>query len=84
MKKMDAVKAEYLAQTRKHLGKCQTELHMFEELWAAGRLREAYLLVDETTRDRGLIQNREFRQAEEELFWTLRWASRRSNHRAAD
>ena len=41
----------------------------FEKAWAAGKMREACLIVDETVRSRNLTLTDEFRKTDEDFYW---------------
>ena len=67
--KADQVRGEYFALTRELLRDHPTELPVFEQLWAAGKLREAYLLVNDTMHDRGVVLSPDYRKVDAEFYW---------------
>jgi hypothetical protein len=70
MSQIDQLKDEYLRQIRYLLSDHPAELRVFEELWAAGKLREAYTFVMETAKKLDLKRSAESRKADEDFFWT--------------
>jgi hypothetical protein len=69
MDNFDEIADEYLRQTRVLLSNHPDDLRMFEELWADGRRRDAYVLVTETTNRLDLAKSAENKKAEEAFFW---------------
>jgi hypothetical protein len=67
---IEKFKEEYLKQTRELLSSYPEELHIFEELWTAGKLREAYIFVMESATKLDVKRSAENRKADEDFFWT--------------
>ena len=72
MTSFEELKANYLRSTRELLCDHSEELHIFEELWAADKLREAYLLATETARKLDLKRSAENDKADEDFYWAMR------------
>ena len=70
MSQIEQFKDEYLRQMRELLADHQEELRIFEGLWAAGKLRNAYAFVMETAKRLNLKRSAENRKADEDFFWT--------------
>jgi hypothetical protein len=68
MSQIENYKEEYLRQTRVLLSDDPKELQIFEELWAAGKLREAYTFVMDTANRLNLKRSDENRKADENFF----------------
>jgi hypothetical protein len=69
MTDIETIKKEFVKQTRELLSSYPEELGRFEELWDSGRLREAYVFVNDTTKKLGLIPSLENRKTDEDFFW---------------
>jgi hypothetical protein len=67
----EIIKSEYFKHTRNLLHDLPETLHKFEELWEAGKLREAYLCVDEIVRNQGIIRSPEQQKADEDFYWEV-------------
>jgi hypothetical protein len=70
MSQIENSKEEYLRQMRVLLSSNPKELHILEELWATGKLREAYTFVTETANRLNLKRSAENRKADENFFWS--------------
>jgi len=68
--KVEEIKQEYLKEMRILLNDFAFELHAFEDLWAAGKLREAYVAVDKAIQTHQLVRTQKNRKADEDFFWT--------------
>ena len=66
---LDGIEDEYLKQTRQLLTDHPESLRNFEALWAAGKSREAYVLVMNETKRLGLVRSAENRKADADFFW---------------
>jgi hypothetical protein len=55
-----AIKERYHAVVLELLQDDPERLQQFEQLWSAGKLREAYLLVDTHIRQRGIATTEQF------------------------
>jgi len=71
MDTIEKIKAEYFAQTQELLRSHPAELKLFEELWAAERLKAAYIAAQEATRKFGLVRSAMSDKADEDFFWTF-------------
>ena len=67
----EKIKEEYLNHTRKLLRDHPDVLRGFEQLWLAGKLREAYLSADEAVSKLGMIMSAEQRKADEDFYWEV-------------
>ena len=69
MSQLDDIADEYLKQARGLLSGYPDDLRNFEELWADGRRRDAYVLVTETTNRLDLTRSAECKNADKAFFW---------------
>jgi len=69
MKTLDEVKNEYERQVEIFLQNHPAELLMFRELWGAGEFRRAYVVVQEATRNFGLVMSADMDKADDDFFW---------------
>jgi hypothetical protein len=60
---------DYFHQMRELLGALPDELQRFEELWAYGKYRDAYVFVTESVERHGLTRSPANRVADENFFW---------------
>jgi hypothetical protein len=65
------IKEEYLDHIRKLLYDYPDVLRTFEQLWQTGKLREAYLCVDEAVRKLGIALSPEQRKVDEAFYWEV-------------
>jgi hypothetical protein len=70
MNTIQQIRDEYLIQTRELLHNYPDELRAFEELWASGKLREAYISAMKAVKHLGLVRSQENKKADESFFWT--------------
>lgn len=70
MNQAKQIEDEYSRQMRELLSDYPADLRIFEGLWAAGKLREAYVFVTEATKRLGLVRSAKNRKADEDFFWT--------------
>ena len=66
---IEKIKEEYFKQMRHLLCNNPEELRTFEKLWAAGRLREAYIFVMQAIENFQLKPSPESKKADEDFFW---------------
>ncbi len=64
----EQIKDEYLIQMRELLHNYPEELRAFEELWAAGKFREAYISVMQAVKNLGLVRSQKNTKADEDFF----------------
>ena len=69
MSQLDDTADEYFRRTRELLANHPDDLRSFEELWAEGRRRDAYVLVTEATNRLDLTRSAACKKAGEAFFW---------------
>jgi hypothetical protein len=65
----EETKQAYFRQTLELLRDYPQELRTFEELWAGGRVREAYISVTKAVEKLHLTRSPENLKADEDFFW---------------
>jgi hypothetical protein len=69
MSEFDEIADAYFRHTRELLTNHPDDLRNFEEMWADGRRRDAYVLVTETTNRLDLTRSAECKKADKAFFW---------------
>jgi hypothetical protein len=69
MTEIDDIADEYFKRTRELLSNHPDDLRSFEELWADGRRRDAFVLATETANRLDLTRSAENKKADEAFFW---------------
>ena len=71
MTKTEKIKEEYLNCVRLLLHDYPNAFRTFEQLWLAGKLREAYLCVDEVVKNNGIVLSPEQQKFDEAFYWEI-------------